>query len=66
MSERRCGGCHYFEWAGDERGAPERGVCRRWPPQTIAEKRGYASVQPMVQRDIDWCGEWRPPGENQR
>ena len=61
----RCETCYYFEEIGphhhpDLGGA---GFCYRYPPTTSfleGEGGDQLAKQPMVAREVDWCGEHRP------
>ena len=66
MSEHRCGGCRYFvPWL--QNSSPDSGECHRYPPQSEAsDLRADDGIEfvkwwPAVDRDLDWCGEWKAP-----
>ena len=65
MSERRCGGCAHFNHLRENL-EPDIGECRRYPPSTENAELGAVTYWPLVDRGEHWCGEWCPPGENQR
>lgn len=54
-----CGNCRFYS------GGLHRGMCHRGPPVENPESHNSANrwTFPIVWRDTDWCGEWRPEPE---
>lgn len=50
---RLCKNCEYYNEIDKD------GYCYRYPPRLVTVNKGVESEYPIVDKDVDWCGEFR-------
>lgn len=50
---RRCKYCEFFNEVDND------GYCYRYPPKLVAINKELQSEYPLVDRNEDWCGEFK-------